>query len=256
MKKLLQLAMVAILLVCSSQPTESNTISDDNETAPQDITAESNIGRNNYAVVWRWKTTDRQIIMDNFDAISDELQSLWKNDIIENVYLDSEAEFTKAEKFPSISFFIKAKNKKEAKKTLNKLTVVTKGIANFSIYPVGSKWLGRQADKAYEDLTAKCYVSVWEPIANFKEDGESIKSQFDAVLNLWNKGIIENVYFDIEGIQEKSNKTDFVFFIHADTEEEAKSVIDKLPFVKNKLTTYKLYSAGNFWLGNSTEKTK
>ena len=105
MKKLLQLAMVAMLLVCSSQPTESKTISDANETAPQDITDESNIGRNNYAVVWQWKTTDRQIIMDNFDAISDELQSLWKNDIIENVYLDSEAEFTKAEKFPSISFF-------------------------------------------------------------------------------------------------------------------------------------------------------
>lgn len=74
-------------------------------------------------------------------------------------------------------------------------------------------------------------------------------AQSDAILKLWNEGIIENVYFDVEGTQETNTVTDFVFFVNADSEKEAIEICDHLPFVQEKIAAYKLHAVGIFWLG-------
>lgn len=64
---------------------------------------------------------------------------------------------------------------------------------------------------------------------------------------------IENVYFDIEGTQKSNEITDFVFFINANTIEEAKNICSQMPFVKENISSFKLYSVGVFWLGDENK---
>ncbi len=78
-----------------------------------------------------------------------------------------------------------------------------------------------------------------------------IIGQNQVLKKLWDEGKIENVYFDIEGTQTKNDKTDFVFFVNANTEKEAKAIINQLPFVRNAIASYELYPVGEFWLGLS-----
>ena len=134
------------------------------------------------------------------------MAELWKNDVIENAYYDAEPKTDKLANFANISFFIKAKSKAEVTKILDELTVVEKNIASYTIHRVGPKWLGRKTEAVNESGATKSFVSVWtaRDLIKIPNADQIVKNQSDAILKLWNEGIIENIYFDMEGEQAKT----------------------------------------------------
>lgn len=249
------LLLVASFLVMSCGDTKKKAT-----TKTQAATTEApTIGRSNYAVVWSWKTTDVNLVTENTQKISDELTALWKNDIVENVYYDSDSKIDKLANLPNISFFMKAEGIKDAESILNNLTVVKKGIAKYSLYPVGVKWLGRNTEAIKERGMTKSYVAVWNTITKHDQSNakerikENVKAQSDAILDLWEEGSVENIYMDIEGTIKLNLISDFVCFVNVNSEKEAEELLNKLPFVTKKIASYKLFPVGTFWLGDSKE---
>lgn len=244
MRKVFILCLSLLVLSCGQRTKkETNPTSKIEETTNDD----SKIGRQNFAVIWNWTTTDEQLVTDNSVVISKELTNLWKEGIVENAYYNSDSKVDKLASFPNISFFIKAKSKSNAERILNRLTVVKKSIASYQLFEVGHLWLDRKHKVIHEKGITKSYVAIWK--TENKPSDELTKSQNDKVLELWNLGQIENVYFDIEGTQTANNKTDFVFYVNANTKENAKKLCESLPFVKENIASYKLHEVGVFWLG-------
>lgn len=245
MQKLLVLSISLLVLSCGQKTKEKNS------SHPTDVekttTDESKIGRQNFAIIWNWTTTDVQLVSDNSATISQELTNLWKKGIVENAYYNSDAKVDKLAYFPNISFFINAESYEASELLLNKLTVVKKGIAVYQIFPVGNLWLERKHKTIHENGLTKSFAAVWR--TENKPTDELTQTQNDAILELWNSGKIENVYFDIEGTQISNNKTDFVFYVNANTEEDAKAVCESLPFFQEGIATYKMHEVGVFWLG-------
>jgi len=248
-KSLLIILLVAFMFGCNNQSQENTSSANDNETQNSEVD-NSKIGRKNFAVVWNWKFSDKQMLDDYLLTISSEMEKLWKDDIIENVYFQSDAEMASGY-FPNISCFVKAQSLDEAKATLNNLTLVKNGLANYKIYPVGMKWLGRETKVIKSKGLGKSFVAVWSELETISaaNDGDIIVAQADSIMSLWRKGIIENVYFDVEGTQSANDVTDFVFFVNTDTEKEAKEICDNLPFSIKGKASYKIKEVGVFWLG-------
>ena len=238
----LYLALSLFIFSCVNNKKQTNT-----DTKSDTSTQTSEIGKNNYAVVWNWTTTDEQLVSDNSVTISNELTSLWKKGIVENAYYNSDSKVDKLSYFPNISFSLKAESYKSAEAILNNLTIVKKGIAVYKLYPIGTLWLDRKFKTIHENGMTNSFVTVWN--TNKKLTDELTKAQNDKVLELWNAGKIENVYFDIEGTQIANNKTDFVFYANANTEAEAITLCESLPFFKEKIATYKIREVGVFWMG-------
>lgn len=242
------LALSLMIMSCGDQKKKaaSEVQSENNSTAI------SKVGRNNFAVIWKWTTNDEQLVSDKMTKISEELTNLWKEGIVENVYYNTDSKEEKLAIFPNISFFIKAESLEAAKLVLNGLTVVKNGIALYSIHPVGNLWLDRRHEIIHENGMTKSFVTVWK--TNNKPTEDLTKNQNDAVLSLWNKGKIENVYFDIEGTQKANIVTDFVFYANVNTEEEAIELCESLPFSKNNISTFEVHEVGVFWMGNYSQK--
>jgi len=251
MKKLTLLCFVALFFSCNNQPQGGKSSTELNQQQSTTEADDSKIGRKNFAVVWKWKTTDKKVFEENNITIAWEMEELWKKDVIVDAYFDNDTKIYKAGYFPNISCFLKAKSEEEAKMILNKLTLVKKEMAEYTIYPVGTKWLGRATEAIGKKGFTKSYVAVWSTSGKVdpNDDRDIIKAQSDALMKLWNDGAIENVYFDVEGTQEANTVTDFVFFANADSEKDAIEICDQLPFVKEKIATYKLQPVGIFWLG-------
>ena len=243
MNRFLGLLVICLLLFSCNNSVEQN--SEKKDIVNENI---SSIGRNNYAVVWHWTTTDKELVVDNALTFTKELLSLWEKKDIENVYFDLEAEVKNDMQFPSISFFVKAHGIKSARKILDELTIVKKEIASYKLFPVGMLWLGKNQDSILSTTNYKSFVTVWETNEEKPVDNTT-KAQNDAVLELWNSGIIENVYFDIEGVSNSNEKTDFVFYVNADNIDKARTICETLPFSKENIASYKIFQAGVFWLG-------
>lgn len=235
-----------LFLNCGNSKKETK-IETKTETTESTTSNSSKIGRNNYAVVWKWETKDVQLVADNSKTISKELNDLWKADFIENAYYNATANTDKLAYFPNISFFIKANSQEHAKKLLNTLSVVKKGISSYKLYPVGNLWLDRKKTSTKDHGLTKSFVSIWS--AKTKPTDEQKILQSETVLEYWNAGKLENVYFDIEGTQKANNVTDFVFFVNAETEEKAKALCESLPFYKEDIASYKMQEVGVFWMG-------
>jgi len=238
------LALGLLILGCKIEPKKTNT-EDSSETQETSTVETSKIGRTNYAAVWKWTTTDEKLVAENTVQIGEELNALWKKDVVENVYYNSNAKVDKLGFLPNIAFFIKAHTVQEARATLNDLTIVKKGLAAYTLHPVGNLWLERKELKDKE-LTLS-FVSVWTTTG--KPSAELTKAQNDKILELWNEGKIENVYFDIEGTQKANDKTDFVFYVNTNSEEEARALCNSLPMYKENMATYELHSVGVFFMG-------
>lgn len=243
---------LTVILSCKEKAKESSKPDEVMEHQEVESTAPK-IGRQYYAIAWKWATDNKQLVEENLVVIADEVNQLWKEDIVVDAYYDSNATIDKFEYFPNVFFFLKAKSEEEASTILNKLTLVKKGIASYKIYPVGLKWMGRDHDQIRERGITNSYAAVWTS-DNWENTTDSVtKSQADAILDLWNDGSIENIYFDIEGTQKANDKTDFVFFINVNTEKEAQELCENLPFAKKKIASFELYPVGVFWLGNYEE---
>mgnify|MGYP000465814437 CR=1 FL=1 len=240
MKKIIVLVITIISIISCTNSKKKEKVTEIKET-------KSFKASQNYAVVFKWTTKDEKLVEDNAMQQSDQLLKMWKENKIENVYYDSSSKVDKFSYFPNITFFLKAENKEATEVILNDLVVVKNAIATYSIYPVGNLWLKRNKDEIKKRGLTKSYVSVWT--TKSKPSDEITKLQSDTVIELWKKGIIENAYFDIEGAQVANNKTEFVLFVNSNTEEEAKSILNNLPFIKNNIASYKLHQVGVFWMG-------
>ena len=78
---------------------------------------------------------------------------------------------------------------------------------------------------------------------------QHIKEQAAALVNLWQKGIVENVYLNRE-VNKPENKrnANIVFFIKAKNKEEANEILKQLPFVQHDVLNFTLYPVGVLWL--------
>ena len=254
MRKLLLIATLGVFLVaCKGQDKEKkvDTIVESESSSDSD---NSKLGRKNFAVIWKWITTDVEKVKENTTQFAEEMNSLWKNGDIENAYYNPNAKIDKLEYFPNVSFFIKAKTKEKAKEMLNELVFVKKGLVTPIIYPVGTKWLGRNEEVINKKGITNSFVAVWSTLRDVDQakDLNIIMDQSNELLKLNQNGDIENIYWDLEKAANPSaNKdiTDFVFFVNANSEEEAREICESLPFTKAKIVSYKLHPAGVFWLG-------
>lgn len=241
--------LIFILPGCDNQSAKNNK-SEETKQSQSTETETQQIVLNNFAVVWNWKFSNKQLLDEYLLIVSTEMEKLWKDDIIENVYFQSDANKASGY-FPNISCFVKAQSIDEARAILNNLTLVKNSLADYNIYPVGTKWLGRETEVIKSKGLGKSFVAVWSELETISaaNDGDIIMAQADSIMSLWKKGIIENVYFDNEGTNSTNDVTDFVFFVNADTEKEAKEICDNLPFSIEGKASYKIKEVGVFWLG-------
>lgn len=246
MQKTILLFLISfVVLSCGNQTQKEGST----QTSKQKTTAsddQSKTGRSIYAVIWT--TPNAQNISEYAETISTEFTELWKQDIIENAYFDKESGDMELDQYPNIAFFLKAKSKKEAISILNGLTLVKEGIASYKIFPVGTLWLGRNTDAVNKKGTSNVFVAVWTT-QSLKPENKLVKAQSDDILALWNDGTIENVYFDIEGVMESNEKTDFVLYVNANSIGDAESICKELPYFKEGIATYNIYPVGVFWYG-------
>jgi len=242
MKKILTLLLPVLLFACTEGAKKEAE-----STSPQ-----------NFAVVWHWKTDNPALIDDNILNQNKQLTEYWKKGIIENAYFEADPKAERLADYPGISFFIKANSMGKARELLDNMIFVKNNISEYSLHAVGPKWLGRNEEVINAKGTANSWVSVWSTRVDhnskmsMEEVSENARAQSDLILELYNKGIIENVYFDIEGTQEQNEVTDFVMFVNAETETEARQILDNLPFSKKNIAHYQLFSVGVFWMGEYT----
>lgn len=249
MKRIITLSLMALLLTnCNNQGKKQATEAEGGTVVTERKQEAAKITQN-YAVVFNWATDDEKLVMENSMLQSDQLLKLWGEGIVENVYYDADAKRDKFSYFPNITFTLKAVDEMEAKTILDSLVVVQKGIATYTTYPVGTLWLKRNEEAIKARGGTSSFVAVWK--TDYKPERTMVIGQNEKLMELWNSGQIENVYFDIEGTQKQNEKTDFVFFVNANTEEEAKAIIDPLPFVRNAVASYTLYPVGIFWMGTN-----
>lgn len=78
---------------------------------------------------------------------------------------------------------------------------------------------------------------------------QHIQEQAAALVNLWHKGVVENIYLNRE-VNKPENKrnANIVFFIKAKNKDEANEVIKQLPFVQHDVLDFTLYPVGVLWL--------
>lgn len=185
---------------------------------------------------------------------------MWRNGEIENAYYNTDSEISSVENLPNICYFLKAESYKSARERLNELAVVKNGIANFSVFPVGSKWFGRNADAIQDKGLTKSYVSVWKTLTdiNVDEYRDLIDAQATSIKNLYQSGDIENVYWEMSREEDAykrrtNNISDFVFFINTNNKEDAKALCDSIGFIQAELMSYEVIPVGVFWLGEYQE---
>ncbi len=105
--------------------------------------AEDTTARTTYAVVWSIDTNDAELFNNTIAAHSTEVLELWKNGIIENVYIDTKKAHDIVHKGDTarVMFFIKANTEEAAKKVLDGMPLVEKKVATYTLHPVGTLWL-------------------------------------------------------------------------------------------------------------------
>lgn len=258
--KLLIIAFASIFFVSCSNVNNENAIEEQEiiktlnpENNTENIVSEK---LENFAVVWKWLPKEKELVIDKVADIAVEMNQLWEKGVINNTYFDTDISADKYEFYPNLSCFLKAKSKDEAHNILNNLSFVQNGIAGYTLHPVGTLWLGRNTETIEKIGVKKSFVTVWTANETFNPNtnNELIAEQTKAISSLWAEGLIENAYWDMDdtykGENEKINNIrDFVFFVNANTENEARIICDNLPFVKNNIASYKMVSVGIFWLG-------
>ncbi len=101
---------------------------------------------NKYAVVSDSVSQESPLFKQHIQEQAAVMISLWEKGIVENIYLDREANKPESKRKASIVFFIKAKNKDEANEILKQLPFVQHDVINYELYPVGVLWLKQIQD--------------------------------------------------------------------------------------------------------------
>ena len=101
---------------------------------------------NKYAAVSDSISQESPMFKQHIQEQAAVLLSLWKKGVIENVYLNREANKPENKRNANIVFFIKAKDKDEANEILKQLPFVKHNVINYELYPVGVLWLKQIED--------------------------------------------------------------------------------------------------------------
>ncbi|MBV1870299.1 MAG: hypothetical protein KUG76_05265 [Gammaproteobacteria bacterium] len=96
---------------------------------------------NKYAVVSGSISQESPMFKQHIQEQAAALMNLWREGVVENVYLNHEVNRPENKRNANIVFFIKAKNKDEANGILKQLPFVQHDVLNFTLYPVGVLWL-------------------------------------------------------------------------------------------------------------------
>jgi len=96
---------------------------------------------NKYAVISDSISQESPLFKQHIQEQAAALVNLWKEGVVENVYLNREVNKPENKRNANIAFFIKAKNKNEANEILKQLPFVQHEVLNFTLYPVGVLWL-------------------------------------------------------------------------------------------------------------------
>ena len=109
--------------------------------------------------------------------------------------------------------------------------------------------LASQALWADEQVVNKYAVvsdSISQESPMFKKH---IQEQAAGLINLWQKGVVENIYLNREVNKPENNRNaNIVFFIKAKNKDEANEILKQLPFVQHDVINYELYPVGVLWL--------
>lgn len=111
-----------------------------------------------------------------------------------------------------------------------------------------------QVDK---NVTAKynieTFAVVWTTITLQKDKMvKHLPAQTKQLKDLWDKGVVENVYFNTdEKFHDGETWPNIMFFVKAKDKEAATEILNEMDFVKYKLANYKLHPVGVLWLKRS-----
>lgn len=108
---------------------------------------------NKYAVVSDSISQESPMFKQHIQEQAAVMISLWEKGVVENIYLNRDANKPESKRKANIVFFIKAKNKDEANEILKQLPFVQHDVINFELYPVGVLWLKQIKD--HPELTQK-----------------------------------------------------------------------------------------------------
>ena len=216
--KIKALILIGLIISLGCQKSQNSNKSDKPHTINESQSDNKGFSTQSYAVVWdltKGNTIENiiPIIQKQVPAILD----LWRKGIIENAYVDNESKLNKRENYPNAFFVIKGKNEESVRSILNKTPAYIAGITKYKLYPIGQKWLKRN-DKAMQKAqeSKNSFAVVWKPIVYDKKYEQFTGEQSIEIMKLWNDGVIENAYLNVENIQEKDlQKPALVFFINA-----------------------------------------
>ncbi len=247
MRKILALIIVIAMVSCDNQGSKNQK---ESKTKANKTTKYEAL--NNYAVVWDILTDDHNYVLTYLPEQAKEFNQLFADGVLENAYLNNYeyVQINESAALASVMFFVKAESVIAAQAIIDKMSFVRNKVATYNVYPVGGKWLDR---KSAADVDKKfSFATVWFLSADEATVSKFAEKQSDMVLALWKEGVIENAYFSTENAFENKTLTPgMVFFVNADTEEEARAICDELVFSKEGVATYELFPVGTFWLRKS-----
>ena len=108
---------------------------------------------NKYAVVSDSISQESPLFKQHIQEQAAVMISLWEKGVVENIYLNRDANKPESNRKANIVFFVKAKNKDEANEILKQLPFVQHDVINYELYPVGVLWLKQIQD--HPELTQK-----------------------------------------------------------------------------------------------------
>lgn len=204
---------------------------------------------NTYAVIPSLITENVQKFNDNISEQASQLNTLWQEGIVENLYYDVEGQQVNDQIIPSIAYFIRATDIDKARDILDQSVFRSKNIGTFELIPVGNFLFG-QSDNAGELRLKKknVYVVIWDLLKPYNEvDPQIIQNQFDADFKLYEDGVLENAYKNSPYDESIKNLT--VYFMNADSKEEANKILNEMPFVKSNTASFKVFYVGHLMRG-------
>lgn len=105
--------------------------------------ADDSESRMTYAVAWTVDTDDAELFNSAVAMQATKVLELWKEGLIENVYIDGEKDHGSVQKGDAarVLFFVKADSEDAAKAVLDELPLVQEKAATYTLTPVGALWL-------------------------------------------------------------------------------------------------------------------
>lgn len=235
-----------LLFVGCKNKTENQ--SEDSELQPQTQPVSNEVMKT-YAVIPSLVTENPQKFNDNIAEQASQLNKLWEEGTVENLYYNVDGQQVDKQIIPTIAYFIRATDIDNARNILDQMVFRTKNIGTFDLIPVGNFLFG-QSEKAGDARLKKknAYVVIWDLSKPYNEvDPQIIQNQFEADFKLYEEGILENAYKNSPYDPSINNFT--VYFMNADSEEEAKKILNEMPFVTTNTGSYKVIDVGHFMRG-------